>query len=72
MRLSPGVGGVLPREVLPGGLHIEGHHFPEGTVVATVIIRSITTKLTTQILSHSNLHAGSRIVIMIQRPQVSK
>ena len=35
MRLSPGVGGVLPREVLPGGLQVKAHHFPEGTVVVT-------------------------------------
>jgi cytochrome P450 len=33
MRLSPSVGGVLPRQVLPGGLEIDGEKFPEGTVV---------------------------------------
>ncbi|KAI9901973.1 hypothetical protein N3K66_003790 [Trichothecium roseum] len=33
MRLSPSVGGVLPREVLAGGITIDGHHVPEGTVV---------------------------------------
>ncbi|KAH0558333.1 hypothetical protein GP486_005004 [Trichoglossum hirsutum] len=34
MRLSPSVGGALPREVLPGGLTVDGHHFPPGTVLA--------------------------------------
>lgn len=33
MRLSPSVGGLLPREVLPGGMEIDGHFVPEGTVV---------------------------------------
>lgn len=33
MRLSPSVGGVLPREVLPGGMEIAGHQIPAGTVV---------------------------------------
>ena len=33
MRLSPSVGGVLPRQVLPGGLEIDGEQIPEGTVV---------------------------------------
>lgn len=31
MRLSPSVGGVLPREVLSGGLQIGDDYFPEGT-----------------------------------------
>jgi cytochrome P450 len=31
MRLSPPVGGILPREVLPGGLDVDGIHIPEGT-----------------------------------------
>ena len=35
MRLSPSVGGLLPREILPGGLEIDGHHFPAGTVIGT-------------------------------------
>ncbi len=35
MRLNPPVGGLLPREVLPGGIEIDGMHFPEGTVVGT-------------------------------------
>ncbi|KAG6010552.1 hypothetical protein E4U21_005905 [Claviceps maximensis] len=37
MRLSPSVGGILPREVLPGGMTIQGdepnHILPPGTVV---------------------------------------
>ena len=33
MRLSPSVGGILPRQVLPGGLEIDGEQIPEGTVV---------------------------------------
>ncbi|KAI6780213.1 Isotrichodermin C-15 hydroxylase-like protein [Emericellopsis cladophorae] len=33
MRLSPSVGGVLPREVLPGGARVDGHDIPAGTVV---------------------------------------
>ncbi|TVY82613.1 Cytochrome P450 monooxygenase apf7 [Lachnellula suecica] len=35
MRLSPPVGGVLPREVLAGGIDIDGVHVPEGIVVGT-------------------------------------
>lgn len=35
MRLSPPVGGLLPREVLAGGLSIDGHQVPEGTIVGT-------------------------------------
>lgn len=35
MRLSPSVGGVLPREVLPGGITIDGEFIPEGIVVGT-------------------------------------
>ena len=31
MRLSPGVGGILPREVLPGGMRVDGEYFPAGT-----------------------------------------
>ncbi|KAF2458928.1 cytochrome P450 [Lineolata rhizophorae] len=31
MRLSPSVGGLLPRTVLPGGLAVDGHFFPPGT-----------------------------------------
>ncbi|KAF2761963.1 cytochrome P450 [Pseudovirgaria hyperparasitica] len=33
MRLSPSVGGLLPREILPGGLTLDGHTLPAGTVV---------------------------------------
>lgn len=33
MRLSPSVGGILPRQVLPGGIEIDGYTIPEGTVV---------------------------------------
>jgi cytochrome P450 len=35
MRLSPPVGGILPREVLAGGLDIDGVFIPEGSVVGT-------------------------------------
>jgi cytochrome P450 len=30
MRLSPPVGGALPRQVLQGGINIDGEHIPEG------------------------------------------
>jgi cytochrome P450 len=33
MRLSPSVGGLLPREVLAGGIEIDGEQIPAGTVV---------------------------------------
>lgn len=33
MRLSPSVGGILPREVLPGGITVDGQAIPAGTVV---------------------------------------
>ena len=33
MRLSPSVGGILPREVLPGGITIDGQRVPAGVVV---------------------------------------
>lgn len=35
MRLSPPVGNILPRQVLPGGIIIDGHQIPKGIVVAT-------------------------------------
>jgi cytochrome P450 len=35
MRLSPSVGGILPREVMRGGATIDGEHIPEGIVVGT-------------------------------------
>lgn len=37
LRLSPPALGLLPREVLAGGIDIDGHYFPEGTVVGTLI-----------------------------------
>lgn len=33
MRLSPAIGAMLPREILPGGLTVDGHHFPAGVDV---------------------------------------
>ena len=33
MRLSPSVGGLLPREVLAGGITIDGEQIPAGTVI---------------------------------------
>src|SRR6266536_1009867 len=35
MRMAPPVGGILPREVLLGGIDIDGLHLPEGVVVGT-------------------------------------
>ncbi|EFQ30339.1 cytochrome P450 [Colletotrichum graminicola M1.001] len=35
MRLSPSVGGLLPREVLAGGATVDGARVPAGTVVGT-------------------------------------
>ncbi|KAK8002683.1 hypothetical protein PG989_002402 [Apiospora arundinis] len=35
MRMSPSVGGIPPREVLQGGLTIDGEHIPQGTVLGT-------------------------------------
>ena len=35
MRLSPSVGGLLPREVLAGGMTIDGETIPAGIVVGT-------------------------------------
>jgi len=37
MRMSPPVGGVLPRTVLPGGMDILGHHIPAGVGVGSPI-----------------------------------
>jgi cytochrome P450 len=31
MRLCPPIPAILPREVLPGGIIIDGHYFPSGT-----------------------------------------
>lgn len=33
MRLCPPVPMPLPREVLPGGITVDGHHFPAGTTI---------------------------------------
>ncbi len=35
MRMSPSVGGIAPREVLVGGLAVDGEFVPAGTVVGT-------------------------------------
>jgi cytochrome P450 len=35
MRLAPPVGGLLPREVLHGGITIDGEHIPAGVCVGT-------------------------------------
>ena len=35
--MSPGVGGILPREVLAGGIDIDGQHFPPGVDVGVPI-----------------------------------
>ncbi|KAK1760308.1 Isotrichodermin C-15 hydroxylase [Echria macrotheca] len=35
MRLSPSVGGLLPREVLPGGIVVDGERIPAGMVIGT-------------------------------------
>lgn len=34
MRLCPPIPMLLPREVLPGGLHVNQHFFPAGTIVS--------------------------------------
>jgi len=35
LRLSPPVGGLMPREVSPGGMIVEEHYFPPGTEIGT-------------------------------------
>ncbi|KAI1803057.1 cytochrome P450 [Daldinia bambusicola] len=35
MRMSPSVGGILPREVLKGGIMVDGEYIPEGMVIGT-------------------------------------
>ncbi|KAI4164274.1 MAG: hypothetical protein LQ342_002239 [Letrouitia transgressa] len=35
LRLAPPVGGLLPRQVLPGGITVDGQHIPDGTVIGT-------------------------------------
>lgn len=37
MRLSPPITGMIPREVLPGGIIIDGHRIPAKTIVGTPI-----------------------------------
>ncbi|KAJ4365024.1 hypothetical protein N0V83_008640 [Neocucurbitaria cava] len=37
MRMTPPVAGALPRQVLPGGLDIDGHHIPAGVDVGVPI-----------------------------------
>ncbi|KAI0505272.1 benzoate 4-monooxygenase cytochrome P450 [Xylaria bambusicola] len=36
MRIAPALTCDLPREVLPGGLVVQGEHYPPGTIVGTV------------------------------------
>lgn len=33
MRLAPEVPGLLPRQVLPGGVSVQGEYFPAGTIL---------------------------------------
>lgn len=35
--MTPGVGGILPREVLPGGISIDNHYFPAGVDIGVPI-----------------------------------
>jgi cytochrome P450 len=35
LRIAPVIGGALPREVLKGGITIDGEYFPEGTILGT-------------------------------------
>ncbi len=35
MRMCPPVPGLLPREVLPGGINVDGHYIPESTEIGT-------------------------------------
>ncbi len=37
MRLSPPLGAIMPRQVLPGGIQVDGQFFPEGTEVGTPV-----------------------------------
>ena len=37
MRLSPPLGAIMPRQALPGGLHVDGNFFPEGTEMGTPV-----------------------------------
>ena len=35
MRLSPGVGGILSREVMRGSIRMNNYYFPSGTILGT-------------------------------------
>ena len=37
MRVSPPLGAIMPRQALPGGLHVDGNIFPDGTEVETLV-----------------------------------
>ena len=37
MRMSPPTPGLMPREVLPGGIDVDGHHIPQGTEIGAPI-----------------------------------
>ncbi|KAL6233057.1 hypothetical protein BDW75DRAFT_7344 [Aspergillus navahoensis] len=37
LRLSPPVTGLAPRKVLPGGIDVDGVHFPEGIIIGSPI-----------------------------------
>ncbi|KAH4902845.1 hypothetical protein HBI80_129350 [Parastagonospora nodorum] len=37
MRMTPPVAGALPRQILPGGMEIDGHHIPAGVDVGVPI-----------------------------------
>ncbi|MCJ1307926.1 hypothetical protein MMC25_001574 [Agyrium rufum] len=37
LRLNPSAGGIMPREVLPGGVTVDGHVFPQGTDIGVPI-----------------------------------
>ncbi|KAK8045563.1 cytochrome P450 [Apiospora rasikravindrae] len=59
MRMSPGVPGLLPREVLPPGVEIAGHAFPHALILASHTTPSITTKISIRIRSLTGPNAGS-------------
>ena len=60
MRLNPGIGGLLPRETLSGGILINSKFFPEGIDLGAHIMQSITMQNTTQQPLSSSLKSGSR------------
>ena len=37
MRMCPPAPGLMPRDVLPGGIDVDGHHIPQGTEIGTPI-----------------------------------